>query len=462
LSPEEETHLAGAESEWREAPSLSLASEFVGSALVLGVPQRARQAAEYLAQRRHSKGTIALANAALETRDSRQIQFMTVTDSVAARVPHEIASLKRRIERDPRNALAWLELARMYTTLGRIDRSGRAIEVALALAPANRFVVRSAVAYFSHIGDAYRAHDLVRRHPGVQKDPWLLAADLAATADAGRKQQNVRHARSLLESGSVAPLALSELASELGSMELAASSKRAKRLLARAMEDPTENAAAQVEWAVRAEPRVQTWNADLLQPGETAARHAEKLRDWPEAARQAEFWLNDQPFSVEAGSFASYAAAFSEDYVRAAQLTEVGLRANPESGVLINNLAYSLIELGELDRAAEQLARAPQHDGDDADAAVLSATRGLLEIRRGNLPAGARMYRLAIELARRAKSESLEAQAWLMLARELQAHDADDDGTVRKAVSAARNVHQPAVQELLERLLQRSARPLGT
>lgn len=462
LSEMAEHQLELAERDWRSNRGASRASEFVGMAVVMGVPERARQAAEYLAREAPSDGAVALARAALSRPGVSQMQMVTV-GGVTISERHQIASRKQMIARDPRNAIAWLDLSRLYTTQGMLTPARHAMSVALGLAGGNRFVVRSAVAYFDHLGDADKALAIVRRHPATRRDPWLLAADLAATAAAGRRQVNVRHARSLLESGRFSPLAVSELASELGSMELSsASSKAARRLFATAMIDPTENAAAQAEWAVRSEPQVRTWEDTSVQAGEGAARHAAGLRDWRSAARHAEYWLVDQPFSAAAASFGSYSASLSEDFDGAARLASMGRRANPESLNLFNNYVYSLVELGELATAEKLLSGVVPPAGDALeDVAALAATRGLLAFRQGQADQGLAWYRRAIELARAAKNAVLEAQAWVMLACETFSSGSVDDPTVARAMAAARRVQHPAVDELLDRFARKVSAASG-
>lgn len=455
LSKVAEAELIEAAAEWRDRGGVSRASEFVGAAIVMGVPDRAHDAAEYLSENCQSEGVRALVNAVLVKSKTLPIEPMTEIDSLASNVWIKIAGLKIVTGRDPRNSIAWLDMARFYTTIGQRDQACRSIFTAVSLAPTNRYVLRSAVAFYSHIGDHSRALELVRQHPAIREDPWLLAADLAATAEARRKQVNVRHARKVLESGQFSDRAMSELASELGTLELSTfASKRAKRHFARAMINPSENAAAQAEWAVQQQPSIQTWADEPPQLGETAARHAERLRDWPGALSQAELWLNDQPFSLEAASYASYIAAISENYTRAIRLAEAGLQANPDSPILINNLAYSLIEIGELKQAEVQLLRVSSEEGEYR--AALSATRGLLAIRQGNVEYGIRAYKQSFDAARADKNRPLELQALMMLALELQLLRIDDDDTIKRAVAAGRNSRQPGVQELYERLIKRS------
>lgn len=456
LTPEGVASLERAEFEWARHGGVSRASEFVGTALTLGAPERAREAAQFLAMHSRANGARRVAAATLSERSVTQLRLVAPSDSVHDRTAETIARLKVRTTNDPRNAVAWLELARRYTMIGQSDQALQAMNIALALAPLNRYVIRSAVAFYSHRGDLDLATAAVRRHPGLRDDPWLLAADLAAAGEGGITQLNVRPARSLVDSGRFAAIAVSELASELATLELSSASKRTRRLLSAAMIDPTENAAAQAEWAVQELPKLRTWSSANVVAGEAAARHAERQRNWPVATSNAELWLNDQPFSVDAAAFASYVAALGEDFLRAAQLAEVGLRANPDAPVLINNLAYALVEIGELSEAERQLDRTHAAVESDEDSAALLATRGLLAIRKGDWAPGAALYRQSIDAARRAKRPAIEAQAWVMLAREMLAAGADGGDAIDKAISTARGVNEPAVQELLGRLLRSS------
>lgn len=462
LSDGAELELSEVAANWRDRGGVSRASEFVGAAIVMGVPERAIDAAAYLAKSYPSDPIQAMIDVIFKRNVSLHKQPNAVDEFLVPKIRIKIVGLKLVTTRDPRNAIAWLDLARLYTIVGQRENAHHAMFVAVALAPTNRFILRSAVAFYSHVADYNRAYELVRRHPAIHEDPWILAADLAVTAEAGRKQVNIRHARKVLESGHFPDLALSELASELGTLELSASGgKRARQHFARAMIDPSENAAAQAEWAVKKQPSIQTWSDESQQAGEPAARYAERMRDWTRAAGQAEIWLADQPFSVEAAAYASYAAAIAEDYGRSIELAEAGLRANPDALVLLNNLAYSLIEINELERAKGQLDKANSQllrvSTDEVEyREVLAVTRGLLAIRQGNIEEGISSYHQVIDRARSEKNRSLEVRTLIMLALELQTLEVDDDTTMNRAVSAAQSSVEPGIRELLDRLLRRS------
>src|SRR5207249_126382 len=83
-------------------------------------------------------------------------------------------------------------------------------------------------------------------------DPWLVAAEVAVSPLAGRTSRLIKHGRRLLESHQFEPIAVSELASAIGTEDLAAGSvRRARQLFGSSLNDPTENAVAQAEWASR-------------------------------------------------------------------------------------------------------------------------------------------------------------------------------------------------------------------
>ena len=98
----------------------------------------------------------------------------------------------------------------------------------------------------------------------------------------------------------------------------------------------------------------------------------------------------------------SYVAAVAlEDYSTAEGFCEEGLRANPKNFILLNNLAFSLINRSELEEAQTVISKIPRQGLSRRDRAVLYATNGLLEFRFGNVEAGRKLYTSAFVMARR-------------------------------------------------------------
>ena len=161
---------------------------------------------------------------------------------------------RRWLRAEPRDSIAWVDLARLYATLGARTHAARCMTIASQLAPDNRFVLRAATRLWVHLDDPERAHDVVARQIGTTSpDPWLLAAEIAACRAARRPQKRVKVAQRVLGAGgagSQTERPLSELAAALATLELEAGAMRkSRRLFGRALECPTENSIAQAAWA---------------------------------------------------------------------------------------------------------------------------------------------------------------------------------------------------------------------
>jgi len=102
---------------------------------------------------------------------------------------------------------------------------------------------------------------------------------------------------------------------------------------------------------------------------------------------------------ADRGVFISLTNVLSDlacDYSASASIGEQGLREFPDDPGLINNVAYSLLMNGEVDRAAEYLEHAKAMH---LESMFLSATQGLLALKRGQLSAGRELYERALAMA---------------------------------------------------------------
>jgi cytochrome c-type biogenesis protein CcmH/NrfG len=64
-----------------------------------------------------------------------------------------IAKLRKWVSEYPNSAIAWMDLARVFTIKGQGQKAKRAATIALQLAPHDRYIVRCAVRLFLHTGD---------------------------------------------------------------------------------------------------------------------------------------------------------------------------------------------------------------------------------------------------------------------------------------------------------------------
>lgn len=265
----------------------------------------------------------------------------------------------------------------------------------------------------------------------------------------------MRAARQILDSDRFSPWHLGELACAVATVELANNKlKTARRLLRKALTDPTDNALAQAEWSGRhglyvVEPR------QLLAPlgFEARARHAVREAEWDKATDDALLWLADQPFALDAARLAGSAANTAENHVAAVEAGKVGLLANPGSAALLNSSAFAFANLGQLDRATDALDAVDLSGEDETQKAVITATRGLIAFRRGDFDSGRRLYRDAISTFKRVPRRDYVALALLFLAREeLRTTPDGAEPTVRAALDAASRSSLPDVTTWARRL----------
>lgn len=441
---------------WRANQGLALASDVFGSALVLDRAEDARDVAEYL-----------LASGSAATTSTRRL-LEPFLSAEHVDMPHrdlpsvealrkEIAHTRRYLAADPRNSILWVDLARHHATLGNISHAERALRIALGGAGGNRFVLRSAARFFVHIGDPEQAHEILRRVDGIQADPWLLSAEIAVASLAKRTSRFAKVGLRSLQTETWAAAQTTELKSALGTLELAAGDKRsAKKLFRTALEDPTENSVAQVEWASRTQLGLDLSPSVFNTPGsfEARARDARAAGKWNESFAEAAAWFADQPFSKDASSFASYIATVPlERYSDGVSILNSALIAMPRDPLLLNNLAFALASLEKVDEAIDVFGRISRIDSPASLETTLLATHGLLAYRTGDVAQGQRLYEAAIASARARNALFEAALASLFYVREARhAKAGNAQAAWQLATELASDRSEPEVRTLLSRL----------
>jgi len=407
---------------WERHRSATFGADLVGAALVLERHDIAREAAEYLLASGSEASPVAarLARFIVEPGHGKAGDPPALT--VDAR-RQRISSLRRRLQSGPRNALGWIDLAREYAVLGQVNPSEHAVRIALSLAPDNRFVVRSAARFFMHKQDPEQAHHILRHAVKARSDPWLLAAEIAAASVAGRVPGSIKSGRRLIDSGHFTAWHVSELACAIGTAELGAAKRSdIRRLFRRALTQPTENALAQVSWAVRRDNQLLEIDPSAYEtPRSYEARAWERFvaGAWGEAVGAAEEWQLDEPFATRPAAFGSFLAAVAlGDLELGALFARRGLEANPDDALLLNNLSFTLATADRVDEARAVFARIRKAGLDPAMRAAYLATSGLLSYRDGRVEEGHDLYMTSITSAKEANAPATSAWATLFHARE--------------------------------------------
>ena len=393
-------------------PQRIFAADLVSSAVVLGPTPKALEAARLILD---DPAASQLAKDA-----ARMVASLRSSEEAGPSlgISEQVGRLRRSLREQPRNAVRWANLARLRTITGNPDHARSAMRIGLALAPSDRYVLRSAARLSIHRHESDRAHQILARSPQTTQDPWLLAAEISSAAVADRRSRNIRRARSMLASDQYSARSMTELASVLGTLELKAGDDRAaRRLFRQALEEPTENSLAQANWASE---RIQSFEVDaqgfdIPRRWEALAITASRRGDWKAAVSQARCWQDDQPFASRPAEFGSYEASMGGDFLAGVQFAERGLTANPGEFLLLDNLAFCHLSRNEIDRATRYLDMISPEALSARERSTYLATCGLLEYRRGNVEEGRSLYSRAISNTRNPRQRALGA---IMLARE--------------------------------------------
>lgn len=379
--------------------------------------------------------------------------------------------LREILAREPRNALRWMDLAREHLILGNPGSARRAVHAALHLAPEDRFVLRSATAFLTHQGEPEEARVLLERSRRTRHDPWLLASLIAVEDLSKSKHKSGRLALRLLD-GDFADAQIAELAAAMGTVEFSAGSeRRGRQMLRRSVNDPNENALAQVEWlSVSKNREIAETKPDLVPRAfEARARRAESEGRWEDAVDATRLWIIDQPFSVEAAVFGSFVASEAHDWDTCQEFAREGLRSNPDSPSLLNNLAYAQVRTGDMKDATGTLEKARKTGGTKDQLLTLAATEALLLFRIGLSDEGRKRYEAVINGFNKTHEHEHAAKAALMLAHEeLAASTEHFEVAWRRAVHLSRDttrMHVRGLKEMLARTLRgeiaRECHPAG-
>lgn len=421
--------------DFRDTPSLVLASEIVATAFSLGDTASAKDAALFVLAHGDSHDRIVgnIARAVLEGAE-QPVQWMKIdldrspidvghSGSAQESIGRRIAETKHRLAVDPRNALAWIDLARLYATAGHRHKADRAVTAALSLQPSQRFIVRSAARYFVHSQEPDRADYHLRRSRLLQSDPWVLATEIAVSTVLGKTSRHVRMAERALSDRSFAPRHLSELAGALASVEaLNGKRKAAERLFRQGLVDPTENLLAQAEHAVR------VWHLSNLDFDQTGHQEAHEAHAWVSLGRadygasfgSAVAWMREEPYSSRAAVLGTAVGAVAGQPIeRVRAMAELGLLAHRGAPILLNNLAFAQADAGLLLEAAATRGMLA-HDAtlEPTERVAWQATGGIIEYRSGRLEAGSRLYSEALGLAVKQPDQSLQCKVLAFWAAE--------------------------------------------
>ncbi|TWI64376.1 hypothetical protein IP91_03146 [Pseudoduganella lurida] len=370
----------------------------------------------------------------------------------------EIARLKRHLSINPRNSIALIDMARMYAILGQNEQAGEAIMMACALEPNNRFVLRSAARFYTHLKQADRALFVLQKSARTQEDPWLLAALVAVETVLGKSPSLFKKAQRTVEGSRFAPMHLAELGAALGTLLMEEGhAKEAKRTFNVALRSPNDNAVAQAVWFVNHHSIqmniMPEWLTDKYS-SEAQYYDLEKRGDYAGALTAAHNWFEDEPFSSRPLRASSHAASIIGKYSTAEDCMRRALFLGPYETECENNLVFALAAQNKMEEVGKRLQNIIQLE--IAETGVVSghtlANLGLYYYRLGVHDKGYDFYQSAYELLDSKKENSSKALAmafWVLAAKE--ANDPRAEDVIELAESRIKGDHSQGAQIVLSR-----------
>jgi len=360
-------------------------------------------------------------------------------------------SLKTKLRTYPANPLLHVEAARQYVTLGQGTQAEAAFRRALALAPHNRYVIRSAVRFYLHTRELDRAWAIVKDSP--TDDPWIVASRITVAELADKPLDSLRSARTMIEGKD--PGQTTELSAAVGTLELSHGSfKLARKLFRDSAKAPTDNTVAQLRWA-RDSAGI-PFDEGLLETDlsfEARAGQSNQNTDWGEALKNARLWQLDEPFSNRSANFGCFLSAeILRDFDATEEIATLALLSMPGDPAMLNNRAYARISKGDLAGGESDLVTALGRSPDEAAMVLLEATQGCYQYRSGNSPAGAAHYQRAVELAVAMKDVSTCRIAYIhWVAEDIRAGGslpADELEALKKTLLDGKDVNDRTVEVL--------------
>ncbi len=416
---------------WLQSKSPELAEELVSTAVIsdrLGEAVVIEAATSITEDEHQPKSLKRYAQKIVEGISSRGNKPLPEDE---AGIRASIARRKRLLRFNPRDALRAAETALLYANIGQLASSENLLMRALKLAPHDRYVLRAAARLYTHLGEPDRALHFLKKSGRTNFDPWLKAAELAVAGELGESPQGWKLAKRIADNSQFSFVDRSELASELGTLELLdGSRKKAMKLFQTATESMNENSFAQIEWAGRYtkafEPEGLLKNISISH--EAVANAASWHSDWDVSLKACEEWSKIEPFSAKPAILASFVASISADggeserknrLFRGIAAAEKGLLANPDSFTIHNNMSVLMSYSGETEAALRSIAEMQRLSSSPEDKVLIDAACGLAEFRSNQVDQGIESYARAIERAIDAKQPVNALRAFSFLGREV-------------------------------------------
>ncbi len=411
---------------WQRERNIENAAELISSGIVVGVNSEVENAANFLIESSNQvapaiiRASKLVLNGSVMSSIEDDATFSNLGNIIS--IYRNISKLKIRVRTAPRDAISWMELARLYTLLGQNEPSFKCIQIAVELAPENRFVLRAAARFFENSGDLDRGLYLLRKSNSITRDPWLQATEISLSDVGGVSSKYLKYAIDQVTKDVWEPRHSAELCGAAATVLFADGRySKARKLMKLSIRDPNENSFTQAEWA-----SIKGWAPSIpeelfeieLAPEALVLRERQAF-NWEHAISACIKWNEMEPTSLMPlvfGAFISLVALENGD--KALTFLDRAAVRIPNDPMVINNQVVAYAYIGDIEKATKKLNQLNSMQLPKNRKAVQIATNGLVEYRRGEFSKGRDLYIDAIKIADELNDKSIKFLAIWHLLRE--------------------------------------------
>lgn len=420
---------------WEENKTIPFAGDLISAAIIGGQTNNlsVQSAAKYIVERQDEspyslfRTALSIITPEENIEDNRTLSLSLRLDNIINQEninKERIGFLRKLTNRYPYNPIWYNEMALSYTKIGLIKKAVDCMGIAIHLAPNSRYITRSAARLFLHAGEFDRAHHVLINNLSINKDPWIVASEIAVNALRGRSSRYIKSGISMISSNNYSPFSLTELSSAIGSIEFNHSKKKCKSFIDKALVCPNDNSLSQAEWLLSLDKSMKFAFGDyslLKNKYEADTRRAFLNNDYSLALNTSIKWIEEMPYAKTPIDFASHLAyTYQKDYSNAIKILQIGLKSNPNELSFLNNLAYAYAMNGNT-KEADNILYGPLLnllEGYNSINICVMATKGLNEYRKGNIERGRLYYMQSMAMAKELPDSNLLHKAILNYIRE--------------------------------------------
>jgi Tfp pilus assembly protein PilF len=401
---------------WKVDKTLMHAGDLLSSAFVLGLQSQFIDVAKFVIEKSTDAYSplLELANKTLNiNKDINEKVSLFDTPLNNQKLQNEIKVLKHILHEEPKNPIAWMEIGRLYSLIGQMDKANKSIEVALHLDKNNRFIARSASRFYHHFsGDKEKALYVIKNSDFLKSDPWMLSAEIAYSTILGRHSKMAKIGADYLKNEIYNDFSTTELASAVGTLEYNNGKlKNARKLFNQSLIQPNDNSLAQIMWMSENLNglNINDYQYNLPLAFEANAVHSYETGNFQQSFDEAMRWHDDEPYSTRPIKVASYVSSiFLKEHKKSIKLIRKALEMTPLDVPLTNNLIYFLAQDNQIGEACKEFEIGLKHIVDNVkdykDRVSYIATAGLIAFRTNKPSEGKMYYEKAISLARSSKN----------------------------------------------------------